>query len=236
VRAVTNDLTNSTTIEIANLIRTRALSPVEATSFFLERIERINPQINAFISITADKALARARAAEQAVTSNDASDLGPLHGVPIAIKELANVAGERSTGSSPAFANRIAEEDDEGIARLFRAGAIMLGKTNSPEFGLNATTEDGLFPPTKNPWNTAHSAGGSSGGSGATLAARLVPFAEGSDGGGSIRIPAAACGLVGLKPARTRVPSAPMPERWSKGSLRPVRWRGQWPTRHSVSM
>ncbi len=203
------DLTNHTTTEIANLIRTRALSPVEATRFFLERIERINPQINAFISVTADKALVRANDAEQQVMTGDAAALGPFHGVPIAIKELANVAGEPSTGSSRAFANRIAEEDDEGIARLFRAGAIMLGKTNSPEFGLNATTEDGLFPPTRNPWNTGHSPGGSSGGSGAALAARLVPFAEGSDGGGSIRIPAAACGLVGLKPSRTRVPSAP---------------------------
>jgi amidase len=209
VKAVSQDLTDQTAIEIANLIRTRAVSPVEATRFFLERIERINPQLNAFVSVTADKALTRAREAEQRVMTADTTALGPFHGVPIAIKELANVAGERSTGASPAFASRIAAEHDEGIARLFRAGAIMLGKTNSPEFGLNATTEDGLFPPTRNPWNTAHSAGGSSGGSGAALAARLVPFAEGSDGGGSIRIPASACGLVGLKPSRTRVPSAP---------------------------
>ncbi|MEA2525307.1 MAG: amidase [Thermomicrobiales bacterium] len=206
---MTQDLTNCTAIEIAALIRNRAISPVESTRFFLERIERIDPQLNAFISVTADKALARARDAEQQVMAGDGTELGPFHGVPIAIKELANVAGERSTGASGAFANRMAEEDDEGIARLFRAGAIMLGKTNSPEFGLNATTEDGIFPPTRNPWNTNHSAGGSSGGSGAALAARLVPFAEGSDGGGSIRIPASACGLVGLKPSRCRVPSAP---------------------------
>jgi amidase len=207
---VHQDLTNCTTIEIATLIRARAVSPVEAVRFFLDRIERIDPQINAFVSVTAEKAMARAGDAERRLMTGDAADLGPFHGVPIAIKELANVAGERSTGASPAFANRVAEQDDEAIARLFRAGAIMLGKTNSPEFGLNATTEDGLFPTTKNPWNTGHSAGGSSGGSGAALAARLVPFAEGSDGGGSIRIPAAACGLVGLKPSRARVPTAPL--------------------------
>jgi amidase len=207
--AASQDLADRSAVDLAAMIRERAISPVEVTRFFLERIERINPTIDAFVTVTAERATKEAAEAERRVMTTDPETLGPLHGVPIAIKELANTAGVKSTSSSRAFADRVPDRDDEAIARLFRAGAIMLGKTNSPEFGLNATTEDGLYPPTRNPWDPTRSAGGSSGGSGAALAARLVPFAEGSDGGGSIRIPAAACGLVGLKPARCRVPSAP---------------------------
>jgi amidase len=209
-----NDLIHLSALDTARLVRDREVSPVELVNLYLERIERIDPHLHAFTTVTADMALEAARAAEQAVA--DDAELGQLHGVPIAIKELTTTAGVRSTFSSRAFADWIPEEDDEYVTRLYRAGAIMLGKTNSPEFGLNATTEDGIFPPSRNPWNTDHSTGGSSGGSGAALAARLCPFAEGSDGGGSIRIPSAACGVVGLKPQRGRVPSAPYAgEGWS---------------------
>ena len=206
---VATDLTETSAIELARMIRERAISPVEAVDFFLGRIERINPRINAFVTVTAERARREATAAERRLMSEEPHRFGPLHGVPIAIKELANTAGVKSTSASRAFADRVPDQSDVWVDRLFAAGAIMLGKTNSPEFGLNATSEDGLYPPTRNPWNTERSAGGSSGGTGAALAARLCPFAEGSDGGGSIRIPAAACGVVGLKPARCRVPTAP---------------------------
>ena len=146
------------------MIRERAISPVEAVDFFLGRIERINPRINAFVTVTAERARREAKAAERRLMSEDPHRLGPLHGVPIAIKELANTAGVKSTSASRAFAHRVPDQSDVWVDRLFAAGAIMLGKTNSPEFGLNATSEDGLYPPTRNPWNPDRSAGGSSGG------------------------------------------------------------------------
>lgn len=209
VSAVTQELSDCTAVEIAALIRSRAVSPVEVTRVFLERIERLDPRLNAFVLVTAEQALARAREAEAEVMSGDGTALGPLHGVPIAIKDLANTAGVRTTFGSPAFADNVPTEDDEVVARLRRGGAVLLGKTNTPEFGLHGTTEEGLFGPTRNPWNRDHSPGGSSAAAAAALAARLCPLAEGSDGGGSIRGPAACCGVVGIKPARGRVPVAP---------------------------
>lgn len=202
-------LTGRSALELAALVRQRDVSPVEVTQAFLERIERVNPLINAYVTVCGETALEQAREAEQAALRPGA-DLGPLHGVPISIKDLSATRGVRTTYCSAVFAEYIPEHNDEYVARLLGAGAILLGKTNSPEFGLNATTEDGIFPPTRNPWDVRHSAGGSSGGAGAALAARLCAFAEGSDGGGSIRIPSAACGVVGLKPSRGIVPSAPL--------------------------
>ncbi|MDP9355355.1 MAG: amidase [Chloroflexota bacterium] len=207
--AAADGLTERSAGELAALIRRREVSPVEIVEAFLARIEAVNPSLGAYVTVTAELALARAAAAERGVMTSAPDDLGPLHGVPVSIKELSDTAGVPTTYASRAYAGHVPDADKEAVARLFRAGAVMLGKTNSPEFGLNATTEGGLFPPTRNPWDPGRSAGGSSGGAGAALAARLCPLAEGSDGGGSIRIPAAACGVAGLKPSRGRISSAP---------------------------
>jgi amidase len=209
-----DDVTNLSTTELAARIRDRELSPVEVTRAFLERIARIDPHIGSFWTVTADLALVAAAEAERDVL--DGKPLGALHGVPIGIKDLSETKGVLTTFGSRLLADYVPEQDANVVARLFDAGAILLGKTATPEFGLNATTEFTHFPPTRNPWNLEHSAGGSSGGSAAALAARLVPFAEGSDGGGSIRIPSAACGVVGLKPARGRISTGPLVgEAWS---------------------
>ncbi|MDP9369352.1 MAG: amidase [Chloroflexota bacterium] len=207
--AAGDGLTERSAGEIAALIRRREASPVEVVEAFLARIEAVNPCLGAYVTVTAELALERAAEAQQRVMAGATDDLGPLHGVPVSIKELSDTAGVPTSYASRAYAGHVPTADKEVVARLFRAGAVMLGKTNSPEFGLNATTEGGLFPPTRNPWDLSRSAGGSSGGAGAALAARLCPLAEGSDGGGSIRIPAAACGVAGLKPSRGRISAAP---------------------------
>ncbi len=205
-----NDICDATATELVSMIRDRAVSPVEVTRAFLERIERVNPKINAYVTITADQAMALAGEAGRRVMTHAPSELPPLLGVPVSIKDLSRTAGVRTTFGSRAFADHIPDCDDEVVTRVLDAGAIMLGKTNTPEFGLHGTTEESLFGPTRNPWDLKRSAGGSSGGAAAALAARLCPLAEGSDGGGSIRGPAACCGIVGLKPARARVPVAPL--------------------------
>lgn len=204
-----DEITDASATELARLIRRRELSPREVTQAFLARIERVNPAINAYVTVTAEQALAQAVLAEEAVMMRPPEELGLLHGVPISIKDLSATAGVRTTYGSPAFADFVPDWDDEVVARLRRAGAISLGKTNTPEFGLHGTTEESLFGPTRNPWNPEHIAGGSSGGAAAALAARLCPLAEGSDGGGSIRGPAACCGVVGHKPSRARIPAWP---------------------------
>ncbi len=191
--------------ELGRRIRAREVSPRDLVRVFLQRIERLNPQVGAYVTLTAERATAEAEAAERVLMTAEPDALGPLFGLPISIKDLSPTAGVRTTFGSPAFEHYVPEMDSPDVARLFEAGAIMLGKTNTPELGLSMSTEDGLFPPTLNPWDLSRSAGGSSGGAGAALAARLCPIATGSDAGGSIRIPAAACGVVGLKPSRGRV-------------------------------
>ncbi|MFE7327881.1 amidase [Streptomyces sp. NPDC057565] len=169
----------------------------------IARIEKHNPRLNAVIHTRFEAALA-----EVAAGLPD----GPLHGVPMLVKDLGTeVEGLPATGGCRLFTDATADHDSELVARYRRAGAVVLGTTNTPELGLNASTEPVLFGPTRNPWNTAHSPGGSSGGSAAAVAAGMVPVAHASDGGGSIRIPAAACGLFGLKPSRGRVSPAPRP-------------------------
>ncbi len=191
--------------EMAQRIRSREISPVDLVRLFLERIEHIDPSVGAYVTVVGQRAMARAKSAEEALMSGDVSQLGPLHGVPIAVKDLTPTAGVRTTFGSAAFEHLVPEMDSPEAARLFAAGAILIGKTNTSELGMSMSTEDGLFPPTRNPWDKSRSAGGSSGGSAAALAARLCPIATGSDAGGSVRIPAAACGVVGLKPSRGRV-------------------------------
>jgi len=194
--------------ELARLIRTKALSPVELTRAVLERIERVNPVVNAFCTLTADAALAAAREAERAVTSG--ASLGPLHGVPYSIKDLNFTKGVRTMGGSFIFEHRVPDADAAFIPRLRQAGGIFVGKTTSPEFGWKALGDSPLTGITRNPWNPGMTTGGSSAGAAAAVAAGLGPLHQGSDGAGSIRIPSSFCGIYGLKPSYGRVPMWPV--------------------------
>ncbi len=205
----TLDITSLSAQVLVSLIRTRALSSVEVTSAFLERIDALNPQLNAFCTVVHDLALEQAREADQAVSSG--ATLGPLHGLPIAFKDLTPTKGVRTTRGSRLFENAVPNEDALLVTRLKKAGAVFTGKTNTPEFGHKGETNNLVFGATRNPWNPDRTPGGSSGGSAAAVAARLVPFAEGSDGAGSIRIPASMCGVVGFKPTYGRVPDVAGP-------------------------
>ena len=193
--------------ELATRIRQGDLSPVTVVNAFLDRIERVNPQINAYVTVLDEQAREQARQAEQAVQSG--AELGPLHGVPVAIKDLVDVAGVKTTSGSKLLADSVADKNDTTVTRLQAAGAIILGKTNTPEFGRKPMTTNLLHGPTGNPWDVSKTAGGSSGGSGAAVAAGLAPIAQGSDTAGSIRVPASACGVFGLMPDFGRVPKGP---------------------------
>lgn len=199
---------DSPALEQAAAVRRREVSPVELAAACLERVERLAATVGAFVTVTAEAALDAARAAERAVLSG--AELGPLHGVPTAVKDLNLVAGLRTTFGSAAFRDFLAPVDDHVVTRLRAGGLVSLGKTNTPEFGLPCYTEPDVAPPARSPWDLDRTAGGSSGGAAAAVAAGLVPVAQGSDGGGSIRIPASCCGLVGLKPARGRVSLGPL--------------------------
>jgi Asp-tRNA(Asn)/Glu-tRNA(Gln) amidotransferase A subunit family amidase len=203
--------------DLARLIRTRELSPVEAVITVLARIEAVNPRINAYCTVAGELARGRAREAEAKVMRGEA--LGPLHGVPISFKDLTPTAGIRTTFGSTIFEHNVPAEDGLIVQRVKAAGAIVIGKTNTPEFGCKGVTDNRVFGPTRNPWNLDMVAGGSSGGAAAALAAGLAPLAEGSDLAGSIRIPAAACGVVGLKPGPGRVPRYPAPNGWQTLSV-----------------
>jgi len=192
---------------LAKLIRDRSVSPVDVVQALLDRIEAVNPIINAYVTVTADAALASARQAEQGVVDGDA--LGSLHGVPFAVKDLLYTANIRTTAGSRAFAEFIPSDNAIVVERLLKAGAILLGKTNTPEFGFKSTTENALFGATNNPWDVTRTAGGSSGGAGAATAAGMASLSVGTDAGGSIRTPASFCGIVGFKPSFGRVPNGP---------------------------
>jgi amidase len=189
--------------EQARLVRAGEVSSHELVRLYLERIERLDPQLNAFVTVCGEEALAEAE------TRDASSGDGPFHGVPIAIKDLTATAGIRTTYSCRAFADNVPDFDTAVVRRVREAGFVIVGKTNTPEFGTVAFTESELNGSTANPWNPKLTPGGSSGGAAAALAAGLVPLAHGSDGGGSIRIPSSCCGLFGLKPSRGRVSSAP---------------------------
>ena len=200
-----------TVLELAAAVRGRELSPTEITGHYLDRIERLNAEVGAFYTVTADLARDQASRAEKAVAqAGDPRELPPLTGVPIPIKDLNMVAGVRQTLGSLAFAENVPAEDDHVTAALRAAGAAITGKTATPEFGLPCYTETAIGPPARTAWDLSRSAGGSSGGAGAAVAAGLAPAAQGSDGGGSIRIPASVCGLFGLKPTRGRISHAPL--------------------------
>ena len=191
-------------LTLARLIRTKELSPVTVVDTVLARIEALQPTINAFITVTADEAREAARRAEAAVMAG--GTLGPFHGVPFSVKDLVFTKGVRTTMGSLIFANQVPGEDAVPVRRLREAGAILVGKTTTPEFGHKPLTDSPLFGATRNPWNLSRTAGGSSGGAAAAVATGQGPLALGTDGGGSIRIPAACCGIVGLKPTLGRVP------------------------------
>jgi aspartyl-tRNA(Asn)/glutamyl-tRNA(Gln) amidotransferase subunit A len=201
---MTDDLAYTSAAELAALVARRAVSPVELVEGALARIERSQAVLNAFITVCAEEARAAARAAEAAVMRGDA--LEPLHGVPFAVKDLVNTAGVRTTFGSVALADNVPAADSPAVARLKRAGAILIGKTTTPEFGHKCFTEAPLFGRTANPWNLARTCGGSSGGAAAAVAAGLGPIGIGTDGGGSSRIPAACCGVVGFKQTLGLVP------------------------------
>jgi Asp-tRNA(Asn)/Glu-tRNA(Gln) amidotransferase A subunit family amidase len=177
---------------------------VELVAASLARSEEVNPRLNCFCFVYPDEAMEHARAAERAIAAGGA--VGPLHGVPIAIKDLTPTKGKRTTMGSYAFEDWVPEESALLVERLLGAGAIMVGKTTTPEFAYSSFTESPLWGITRNPWNPERTPGGSSGGSGAAVASGCVPLAEGTDMGGSVRIPAAWCGLVGLKPSFGRIP------------------------------
>jgi len=189
---------------VAALIRRRKLSPVEHIDAVLGAVERLQPQLNCFVTVTADQARAAAKEAESAVMSG--AKLGPLHGVAVTIKDLLPTSGVRTTLGSVAFADNVPDRDDVLVTRLRGAGAIMVGKTTTPEFGIKGTTSGPIFGVTRNPWDLDRTPGGSSGGAAAAVAAGLGPLGLGSDGAGSTRIPAACCGLVGLKGTTGAVP------------------------------
>ncbi len=192
-------------------LRSGELSAREAAAHFLDRIAAENPHLGAFIAVTAEQALRDAGAADsrhtRAARTDGEGTLPLLHGMPTAFKDLTDVAGVVTTHGSAALEHKPAAADGALAAALKAAGVVSLGKTQVPEFGLTAYSENRIAPPSRNPYALSRSSGGSSGGSAAAVAARLLPFAPGSDGGGSIRIPAAACGLVGLKPGRGLVPA-----------------------------
>ena len=194
-------------VEMAEAIKTKKLSPVEIMDAVLSRIEHLNPRVNAYCTLLAENAREQAREAENAVMKG--RKLGPLHGIPFSIKDLTFTRGVRTTFGSRIYENFVPDQDAIVVERLKAAGAIMLGKTNTPEFGFQGVTDNLLFGPTRNPWNLGRHAGGSSGGAAAAVAAGMSPLAQGSDGGGSIRIPSSFCGVFGIKPSFGRVPCGP---------------------------
>ena len=192
--------------ELARQVRAGELRAVDLTRHSLEQIERHNPAVNAFVVVDGDQALEQAAAIDQLIASG--GDPGPLAGIPIGVKDLEDAAGLPTSYGSPLHADApTATHDSPLVMRLRQAGCVVVGKTNTPEFGWTSKTDNALHGTTRNPWNLDHSPGGSSGGSGAAIAAGMVPLATGSDGGGSIRIPSAACGLSGMKASLGRIPN-----------------------------
>jgi amidase len=197
-------ITSLTAISMAEKIKAKELSPVEVVQSHLDRIRHINPKLNLFITVFEEEALREAKLAEEELMKEEIR--GPLHGIPIALKDLTPISGRRTTFGSPLFKDHISDFEPTIVSRIRNAGAIIIGKTNTPEFGHKGTTDNLLTGPTKNPWDPSRTAGGSSGGSAAAVASKCVPIAEGSDGGGSIRIPSSLNGIIGHKPTFGRVP------------------------------
>jgi len=207
--------------ELASLIRRRKVSPVEVLDAILARIDALNPRLNAYVLVTAESARKEARAAERALTRRGVR-LGPLHGVPFSVKDLVVTKGARTTFGTPLYRDNVPTEDAPIVTRLRAAGGIMLGKTNTPAFGWIGATHNLLFGVTRNPWHLDRTPGGSSGGASAAVAAGLGPLAVGTDGGGSIRIPASCAGIVGFKASFGRIPLHPASAAWSLSHAGPM--------------
>jgi amidase len=201
--------------ELAALIKSRAVSPVEALDAHLAVIARVNPKLNAIVTLSADAARKQAHAIEAALVRGEQP--GPLAGLPIGVKDVTPTAGIRTTYGSPLYKDHVPDEDAEVVARLKAAGAIVLGKTNTPEFATGANTVNAVFGATRNPWNPALSSAGSSGGSAVAVASGMVSLAQGTDFGGSVRVPAAFCGIVGLRPTPGLTPNYPAALAWDFG-------------------
>lgn len=217
---MTSDVTWLSATAIRRRVGARELSPVEVVTACLDRIATLDPSLRAFITVSGEQALEEARRAERAVLDGD--DLGPLHGVPVALKDECWTAGVRATGGSLVFGRFVPERDGTVAERLRRAGAIVIGKTNMPEFAAWPRSKTRLAGESVNPWDPSRISGASSGGSAAAVAAGMVPVAIGSDAGGSTRIPSALCGVVGLYPTPGRVPSFGSFSYSTAGSLGPI--------------
>lgn len=204
------DLAYKPALEQARLIRTKEISPLELTQLYLERIQTLDPHLGSYFTVTQERALADAKAKTEQLSTTDPEKLPPFFGVPTSIKDLTAVTEMPCTYGIAAFREKMATFDRAVVARMKQAGFTILGKTATPQLGTVPYTEAPGFPPTRNPWNRDYTPGGSSGGAAAAVAAGLCAIAQGTDGGGSIRLPAACCGLVGIKPARGRVSSAPL--------------------------
>jgi len=200
-------------LELGKMIASKEIKPSEVTQAILTRIEKVNPEINAFCTVAHDSAMAEARAADEQVVRGTAR--GPLFGVPVSIKDLIETRGLRTTFGSLHFEKNVPAADAVLVERLRGACCPILGKTNTPEFGGKFATDNTLFGTSRNPWNRQKSPGGSSGGAASQVAAGLGPLAVGNDGGGSIRVPSSCCGVYGLKPQFGRIPSWPRHDSWS---------------------
>ena len=196
-------------VGMVDLIKAGELSPVELMETTLRRIESVNPVINAFVALRAEEAMKEAREMTERIAAGE--DPGPLSGIPFGVKDLEDVQGMVTSFGSVLYRNNVARGDSIQVARLKRAGAIVVGKTNTPEFGSTGFTKNRLYGVTRNPWNTERTPGGSSGGSAAAVVSGMVPMATGSDVGGSIRIPASYSGCFGIKPSFGKIPLGPWP-------------------------
>jgi amidase len=204
-------------IEMVHLLRTKALSAREVMAAHLAQIDRLNPRVNAIVTLVADQAMERAAAADEALTRGE--EVGPLHGLPIAHKDLQPTKGIRTTFGSPIYKDFVPDADSLVVERIRAAGAITIGKTNTPEFGAGSQTFNPVFGSTLNPYDVTKTCGGSSGGAAVALACGMLPIADGSDMGGSLRNPASFCNVVGLRPSPGRVPVWPAATAWSTLSV-----------------
>ncbi|HYN37059.1 MAG TPA: amidase [Actinomycetota bacterium] len=208
----------SSALDIASTIKSKEISPVEVVQHYLDRIDKHDGELNSYVTVAGDEALAAAKEAEAAVTRGD--ELPAFHGVPIGIKDLIETAGMKTTFSSRSYEDYVPDFDAHVVRRIKEAGFILLGKTNTSEFGTFPIGESELNGACRNPWDTSRTSGGSSGGSGASVAAGLTPIAHGMDGGASIRIPASCCGIFGLKTSRGRISMGPeLGEEWAGFSV-----------------
>ena len=210
-------LTRLSAVEQRDLIANREVKPTELLDDHLQAIEKFNDSVNAIVTLDEQSARTEACKAETAIERKET--LGLLHGLPIVIKDITETAGMRTTYASPLFAENVPEQDAEVVRRLRQAGAVILGKTNTPEFAAGANTVNRVFGATRNPWNKALSSAGSSGGSAAAVATGMVPLAHGTDFGCSLRMPASFCGLVGLRTTPGLIPNDPMPMLWDPGQV-----------------